>query len=452
MSAAAEASTAASTAAAVAGSKSRGVPTGSELQTTWASTYIDGSLRIEGEAGGPLTGVTVAIKDLFDVAGQKTGFGNPVWRDSHQRATATCPAVTRLLRAGATVTGRTHMDELAYSLNGENAHYGVPPNPAAPGRIPGGSSSGSATAVAAGHVDIGLGSDTGGSVRVPASYCGVWGVRPTHGRVPLEGARPLAPSFDTVGWFARTPDLLRGGGTVLLDPPGPSTAHPHKLTKWLVAVDAFELAQPETAAALRQFLEARRGRLEGHLMGASSGAGAAAGTEVVVLGETHIAMGNTALSAAGLGALTSWLDVFRVCQAGEIWREHGAWVTAHAPNFGPGIRERFDMASRITPQEWEAAASKRALITREVRALLGSNTVLVVPSAPGPAPLVATPPATLDAWRTSLISLTCVAGLSGSPQISVPGATVGGLPVGLGLIGPPGSDEALMEAAGVVFG
>jgi amidase len=141
------------------------------------------------------------------------------------------------------------MDELAFSLNGENAHYGTPVNVAAPGRIPGGSSSGSAAAVAAKQADIGLGSDTGGSVRVPASYCGLWGIRPTHGRISLESAAPLAPSFDTVGWFARDAAGLRAAGQALLPAGSANASAPLRPggVRWLVARDAFELALPETS-------------------------------------------------------------------------------------------------------------------------------------------------------------------------------------------------------------
>ncbi|KAG2439098.1 hypothetical protein HYH02_006620 [Chlamydomonas schloesseri] len=165
------------------------------------NAYIDKGLTVQGAAEGPLKGLTFAVKDLFDVAGHRTGFGNPTWLETHPPATRTAPAVQALLDAGATLRGKTHMDELAYSLNGENKHYGTPRNPAAPGRIPGGSSSGSAVAAAAGDVPLALGSDTGGSVRVPAAYCGLFGIRPTWGRTNLEGARPLAPSFDTAGWW-----------------------------------------------------------------------------------------------------------------------------------------------------------------------------------------------------------------------------------------------------------
>src|SRR3546814_654433 len=174
-------------------------------------------VRIDGAADGPLAGVTFAAKDIFDTAGHVTGCGNPDWLRTHSPAVETAPVVHTLLEAGATLVGKTLTDEIAYSLNGENVHYGTPINVNAPGRIPGGSSNGSAAAVAGGLVDFALGSDTGGSVRVPASYCGIYGLRPTHDRISLDGVMPLAPSFDTVGWFAREADLIARVGQVLLD-------------------------------------------------------------------------------------------------------------------------------------------------------------------------------------------------------------------------------------------
>ncbi|KAG2488367.1 hypothetical protein HYH03_013056 [Edaphochlamys debaryana] len=443
------------------------------------NAYIDRDLTIEGASNGPLKGLTFAVKDLFDIAGHRTGFGNPTWLETHPPAARTAPAVQALLDAGATMRGKTHMDELAYSLNGENVHYGTPVNPAAPGRIPGGSSSGSAVAVAAGDVPFSLGSDTGGSVRVPAGYCGIFGIRPTWGRTNLAEARPLAPSFDsagvavgcgdvdiglgtdtggsirvpasfcgllglrptwgrvsaedasclapsfsTPGWFARDAQVLRAAGTALLDP---ASKGPARLSRGLLARDAFALAEPATAAALHAVLGSQPTKVAALLGG---------------LPEVDVA---APLAPQGLGAFVDWMGVFRVCQGFEVWRAHGEWVSAHNPSFGPGIKDRFAMAKAITEEQLAAANAKRSLIRSHLLSLLGSDGVLVLPTTPGPAPLVNTPPAELDAWRTRLISLTSIAGLAGLPQVSLPVASVEGLPVGLGLIGPPGSDEALLE-------
>jgi amidase len=207
-------------------------------------------VTLSGAPNGPLHGLTMAVKDVFDIAGHRTGNGNPVWLETHAPAERTASAVERLLAAGASMVGKTHTDEMAYSLNGENVHYGTPTNPNAPGRIPGGSSSGSAAAVAGGLVDFALGTDCGGSVRLPASYCGIYGIRTTHGLVLADGVVDLAASFDTVGWFARDPQMLRKVADVLL-PAAPAFV-PKRL---LVAEDAFAFAGPEITAALAAVVE-----------------------------------------------------------------------------------------------------------------------------------------------------------------------------------------------------
>nr|XP_028954738.1 amidase 1-like [Malus domestica] len=147
----------------------------------------------------PLSGLTFAVKDIFDVAGRVTGFGNPDWARTHPAAESTAPAVSAILSGGATSIGITVMDEMAYCMNGENKHYGTPRNPCAPDRVPGGSSSGSAVAVAVGLADFSLGTDTGGSVRILHRIVEFLGFRPSHGVISTSGVTPLAQSFDTVG-------------------------------------------------------------------------------------------------------------------------------------------------------------------------------------------------------------------------------------------------------------
>src|SRR6516225_9676991 len=261
----------------------------------------------KGAGAGPLANLIFGVKDIYDVAGCRTGFGSPEWLATHGPATRTAPSVQVLLDAGADLAGKTHTDELTYSLMGENAHYGTPININAPGRVPGGSSSGSAAAVAGRLVDFAVGSDTGGSVRAPASFCGIYGIRPTHARVSLDGACPLAPTFDTCGWFARDPELLERVGRVLLG--DTSRERPGKL---LIADDAFKIAGDVVTGALGSALERVSSRI-----------GKPAG--VTVAGE----------------GLSQWFRVFRVLQGAEIWAGHGDWVTRVKPKLGPGVKERI---------------------------------------------------------------------------------------------------------------
>src|ERR1700757_1744768 len=193
----------------------------------------DPPVHIEGRLGGPLAGLTFAAKDLFDVAGHPTGGGNPDWARSNPVPTQHAWAVQTLLDAGAALIGKTITDEVSLGILGENPFYGTPVNSRAPGRVPGGSSSGSAAAVAAGICDTALGTDTGGSVRVPASFCGLYGIRPTHGRIDTTRMLPQAPTSDTTRWVARNAETSAKVSSVMRGEPIPH-ARP---TSLVIAVD-----------------------------------------------------------------------------------------------------------------------------------------------------------------------------------------------------------------------
>ncbi|MFI2489395.1 amidase family protein [Promicromonospora kroppenstedtii] len=352
---------------------------------------------------GVLDGESVAVKDLFAVSGQRVGAGNPAWLAAAPVERAHADAVARLLAAGAAVAGIAQTEEFAYSLTGANAHHGTPPNPRAPGRISGGSTSGPATAVAAGQASVALGTDTGGSVRVPAAYQGLWGIRSTHGTVASGGLLPLAPSFDTVGWLARDADTLARVGQVLL-PADPVTL-PDDVP--LVVSDALlDLAAPDVRDAVGQLAR-------------TAGAG-----------------------AVDWAPEPAWLTAFQTLQAAEAWAAHGAWLAGRMDTLGPAVRARFERARSIGAGEAQAARADVGHARAEIRERLGER-VLVLPSAATVAPL----PAEAEAARTATMLLTCVAGLGGLPAVSVPVATAGGLPAGACLVGPAGSDGALLELA-----
>lgn len=355
------------------------------------SPFIGEPMRLEGAAEGPLQGLTFAIKDLFDVAGYSTGCGNPTWLATHPPASRTAPVVEALLAAGATAVGKTITDELAYSLSGENAWYGTPLNPAAPGRIPGGSSSGSASAVASGLADFALGTDTGGSVRIPASFCGLYGLRPSHGALSLEGVMPLAPSFDTVGWFAPSAALMARVGDVLL---GHLPAA--REVRLLYAADREPSWRP-------------------------------AGAEPVTV-----------------GFCAEWADAFSVLQRHEVWQSHGAWIRTAHPQFGPGVAERFEAAARVTEEEVQRASVVREEMRSRLLALL-EEAVLVLPTAPSAAPL----PGSGNDFRRRCLQLLCPAGLAGLPQLSLPLSRTEDGPVGVSLLGSPGSERTLLALAGI---
>ena len=316
-------------------------------------------VAVANASGGPLAGLTFAVKDIYDVAGYITGCGSREKMADGVPAAKSAPAVARLLAAGARFVGKTHTAELAFSLDGRNERLGTPLNPAAPGRVPGGSSSGSAAAVAAGLVDLALGSDTGGSVRGPASFCGIIGLRPTFGRIDIAGAMPLAPTFDTVGWFTRDIGLYERVGAVMLgeDVAGPS------LARLIVAEDAFALLSGEAeTAALRPAVKRVTDRFA-----------------------------TTRSETVAPDGLNGWQQIYRTMQGYEAWQAHGQWIQQRKPDLNPAARTRFELASRVTATEYRDAAALRAIAARRVLDLVGDDGVLVVPTMPGIAPLVAAP-------------------------------------------------------------
>ena len=369
---------------------------------------------LKGAAHGPLAGLNAAVKDLYAIAGEKAGAGNPDWLAQAPVAKQHAAAVQKLLAAGATIIGKTITDEFFYSITGMNAHYGTPPNLRAPGRIPGGSSSGSAAATAAGACDFALGSDTGGSVRVPASFCGLYGIRTTHGRVDTTGAMDMSPSFDTIGWFAASAGVFRAVGGVLLDDKTVATP----IDSLLVPDDAFAEADAPVAALLRDALTAMSGALPRP----------------------------QPINIAPDG-FESWREAVRIIQAYEVWQVNGRFITEKTPAFGPGVAERMQIASKVTKAEAEASRKIQAAAREHIRAKIAPGTVMALPSAPCIAPRLDTPQDELESFRVRVMRLTCIAGLGGLPQISVPVGTVAGCPVGLSFIGWAGGDEALLDLA-----
>ena len=364
---------------------------------------------------GPLSGLYFGVKDLFDVAGYPTGGGNPLVLALSGTKTHTAPTVQRLLDAGAAFAGKTVTDELAFSMNGNNAHFGAPLNGAAPERITGGSSSGSASAVSSRLCDFALGTDTGGSVRAPASHCGLYGIRPTHGRVSLQSALALCHSYDTCGWFARDATTFARVGDVLLGAdPTPLPARPRLLSP----TDVWGLIAADVLPAWD---------------------GARAQVQAVY--------GEAAPTTAALESFETMYWSFRYLQGREAWMTDGAFIERYAPVLGPGVKERFAWSRDVTDAQVEQAQAFRTRFTTHLRQLLGQDGVLVMPSMPDIAPLRSTDEAALEDYRNQAVQMLCIAGLSGFPQISLPLAGRQGAPLGLSLLGPAGSDRSLIAMA-----
>ncbi len=372
---------------------------------------------LKGNPNTQLSGLTFCAKDIFDVAGHITGCGNPDWAKTQTAAKIHAPVIEKLLAAGADLIGKTHTDEFAYSLMGVNEHYGTPINQISPDRIPGGSSSGSVAAVAAGLTDIGLGSDTGGSVRLPASFCGVWGIRTSHGLVTLDRSMKLAPSFDTVGWFTSNPRTMADVCQALkIDNNAPP------LKKLLIPLDVWNCASAETVRELGRALDALQNTF---------------GTLQAII-----------LAPRGL---QQWREIFRIHQAAEIWEKHGPWIRHNQPRLGSGVKERFKMASKITRNQYNFVKIQRKKIAAHIHEILGDDGIIIIPTSPEPAPKLSEDKSSQENFRSKALEMLCIAGHAGVPQLSVPAGLVDGGPVGISLIGPRLSDRHLISIAANAF-
>ena len=380
----------------------------------WGAFVPGPRCRVVATAAGALSGLRFAVKDLIDIAGWPTGCGNPDWARTHAAATDNAPVVEALLVAGAEVCGKTITDELAFSLEGENAHYGTPLNPRCPDRLPGGSSSGSAVAVAAGQCDFALGTDTGGSVRIPASFCGLYGMRPTHGRISLKGVFSFAPSYDCVGWMAASATMLARVAEIVLHSKVPAGTNRRRI---LLARDVFSLADQAVASSVRDF----------SLKSFENGLGE--GTEMDIFN----------------GERDRWGECYRVLQGREIWLEHRDWIERTRPRFGDAIAARFADLASISDAEVAAAQAWRLQTRAQLTKRLAAGTWIAFPTAPCAALLKSADAAARGRFYAHALAINAIAGHCGLPQITMPvPGEPGAPPLGCSLIGAPGDDEALI--------
>ncbi|WP_455677246.1 amidase family protein [Pseudoscardovia suis] len=437
-------------------------------------------------ANAPLQGLGIAVKDLFAVKGFAIGAGNPRFLADSTPQAATAPAVERLLQAGAHAVGIAQTDEFAYSLAGTNVHYGTPPNPAAPGRISGGSSSGPAAAVATGQADIGLGTDTAGSLRIPGSYEGLWAIRTTHGRVPRDLVHPLSEAFDTVGVLARDPRVFVAAVDALMPDadsmplPVDDGRNPLQSLRLRIAPGLDRDVQPDVAAAVRAF----RDKAVALASGADTRCGADGSRSVEEVDITE-------------AQLDDWEAIFQVVRGFEAWRANGAWVSGNWDALAPEIAARFERDSHITQAQYEQGLCRLDMARTGLREWMhgsvdsargvnasdnggsgdfvdGTGTVLLIPTASSVAPprdpadsaggsrsaeildgnsATDSAAAQIAQARAATIRLTSLAGVGGLPAVSIPLRTASteaapeGLPCGVCLIGPAGSDRSLARLA-----
>jgi amidase len=370
-------------------------------------------VRLPGRAGGPLDGLTFAAKDLFDVQGFVTGCGNPDWAATHTAAKRSAGAVEALLNAGATLIGKTITDEISLGLLGINRFYGTPLNPRARDRVPGGSSSGSASAVAGGACDIALGTDSGGSVRVPASFCGLFGLRPTLGRIDARGMMVQSPTFDTVGYFTRDAATFAKVGTELLS----DSIVPSMPLEIIIATDAFSIADEVVREALAPVVDRCR--------------------QVAHVTQTSLATGD----------LLDWARWQRVLQRHEFRATFRDWIDRVNPRFSAEVAGAFADDGKTSADTIDFANAFRDEAKARLDALLDRRRILCIPTSPI---LPILRDARLSAMRDAvhrIVDLTAIAGLTSLPQVNIPAGSASGIPVGLSLIGWRGGDAALVGAA-----
>lgn len=412
------------------------IPADNKINAESASdSRPDSAVASATPTAGELTGISLkgyalAVKDLFHIKGLPTAAGNPDWLATHSVPTATNSTVEKLLDAGATFKGKTITDELAYSLHGQNKHYPQLVNPIAPAHIPGGSSSGSAVAVSAHLADIGLGTDTGGSIRVPASYQGLWGLRTTHNAMPCDNMVALAPSFDTIGWMTRDLDTLEKVSHVCL-------------------ADASQEALSNTADDTND-ITVRIGAVQHLLQSAKHGALATKWLETLnekadsdKAGFTITPITENELDLSALNTAAT----FRVLQGAEIWQQHGQWITDTSPDIAHDIMLRLDWCETISEQEVDDAKKQQVAFQEYINSLFKTVDVLLIPTTPGIAPRCDADEETLANDRNALLALTSIAGLAELPQIHMPLFTLQNAPCGLSLVGKKGSDLALIKLA-----
>lgn len=384
------------------------------MDDNW-NAFINENVTLPPLQSGLLNLSTFSIKDVFAIKGFRTSAGNPDWLRTHQPAEKHAAVIEQLLNSGATLHGITHTDELMFSLDGKNVHYGTPVNPKAPDCIPGGSSSGAAVSVAAGLVDFAIGTDTGGSIRIPSSYCGIFGFRPTYDAVSLEGCIPLSKSFDTVGWMANDAEILQLVGDVLLEDEKTGEATFNKL---YYPIEAWGLLDTKIRTAFSPLTTS--------------------------LEEKFDVIKWLTISNQGL---QEWEEVFRVIQGSEIWEEHGEWTQQVKPNFGKAIAGRLQTASTFKKSDAERCIEIQKKIRSFLYALLDEDGLIIIPTAHNVAPTLKADSNALDKNRSKNMQLTCIAGLGGLPQVTLPLVTIDHKPIGLSLIANRGHDKQLLAWA-----
>ncbi|CAA2968269.1 outer envelope 64, mitochondrial [Olea europaea subsp. europaea] len=386
----------------------------------------------------PLAGLAFAINDIIDVKGHVTGYGSADWKRTHEAAGKTARLVTALLKNGATCVGKTVMDELGFGMTGENVNYGTPINPQKPSNIPGGSSSGSAVAVAAELVDFAIGTDIIGCIRMPASFCGVLGYRPSHGLVSTTGVLPNSQSLDTVGWFARDPSVLRSVGHVLLQL---KTLEPKRMRRFIVADDLFQLPKvpkQKMVYAVSKVTE----KLSGYQTPSHMNFGQYIASKVPclkVFREESINQQN------GISTLKALSSAMFLLQRYEFKINHEEWIKSVKPKFGPDVSDCVQAAITSKTDSIKNLYKVRMEMRAALQSLLKDDGILVIPTVADPPPKLCLKKGLAAEFHDRVYALLSIATMSGCCQVTIPLGKHDDSPISVSFIASHGTDNFLLD-------
>ncbi|CAN8256794.1 unnamed protein product [Cochlearia groenlandica] len=386
-----------------------------------------------------LSGLTFSISDSFDVKDYITGFGSPQWKKTHEAAEKTAVVVTTLLKNGATCVAKTIMEEMGFGITGENKHYGTPINPLMPSNVPGGCSSGSAVSVGAELVDFALGIDTTGGVRIPASFCGILGFRPSQGTVSSVGVLPNSQSLETVGWFARDPSVLCQVGHALLN----LSAVTHKRQRsFIFADDLFEFSdipKQKSVHVVRKAIE----NLPGYQTPKHMNVGKYVASSVPSLAEFCEQSGKSQNSASALKSLAA---VMLSIQRHEFKTNHEEWSQACRSFLGPRFSNDVAAALKSRHESIKSLYRVKTEMRATIQSLLKEDGILVIPTVADPPPKLNTKNKnSLNEFLDRSYALSSIASMSGCCQVTIPLGKHGECPISVSFLTYYGGDKFLLD-------